>query len=31
VDTYRARLMEKLGLSHRHELVEYALKHNILG
>jgi DNA-binding NarL/FixJ family response regulator len=31
VDTYRARLMEKLGLKHRHELVEYALRHRLLG
>lgn len=30
VDTYRARLMEKLGLEHRHELVEYALKFHLL-
>jgi DNA-binding NarL/FixJ family response regulator len=31
VDTYRARIMEKLGLQHRHELVEYALRHHLLG
>ena len=31
VDTYRARVMEKLGLNHRHELVEYALRHRLLG
>ena len=31
VDTYRSRLMEKLGLQHRHELVEFALKHHLLG
>jgi DNA-binding NarL/FixJ family response regulator len=30
VDTYRSRLMEKLGLRHRSELVRYALKHGIL-
>lgn len=30
VDTYRGRLMEKLGLQHRHELVEFALKHRLL-
>lgn len=31
VETYRSRIMEKLGLGHRHELVEYAIKHRILG
>lgn len=31
VDTYRMRLMEKLGLFSRHELVEYALSHHIIG
>jgi two-component system, NarL family, response regulator NreC len=31
VDTYRMRVMEKLGLSSRHELVEYALRHHIIG
>ncbi len=30
VDTYRGRLMEKLGLKHRSELVRYALKHGLL-
>lgn len=30
VDTYRARVMEKLGLNHRHELVDYALRHRLL-
>ena len=30
VDTYRSRLMEKLGLEHRHQLVDYALQHRIL-
>jgi DNA-binding NarL/FixJ family response regulator len=30
VDTYRARVMDKLGLEHRHQLVEYALQHHIL-
>jgi DNA-binding NarL/FixJ family response regulator len=30
VDTYRYRLMEKLGLKHRHELVEYALQNHLL-
>ena len=30
VDTYRARLMEKLNLTRRHELVDYALEHNLL-
>jgi DNA-binding NarL/FixJ family response regulator len=31
VDTYRSRIMVKLGLMHRFELVEYALKHGIIG
>lgn len=30
VDTYRARVMDKLGLEHRHQLVEFALQHRIL-
>ncbi len=30
IDTYRARLMEKLGMMHRHELVDFAIKHHIL-
>lgn len=30
VDTYRYRVMEKLGLKHRHELVEYALQNHLL-
>jgi two-component system response regulator NreC len=30
VDTYRSRIMEKLGLEHRHQLVEYALRHRLL-
>jgi two-component system response regulator NreC len=30
VDTYRQRLMEKLGLESRAALVQYALKHNLL-
>ncbi len=30
VDTYRGRLMEKLGFRHRSELVRYALKHGLL-
>jgi two-component system response regulator NreC len=30
VETYRGRLMEKLGLEQRHELVEYAIRHRIL-
>lgn len=30
VDTYRKRLMQKLGLSRRHELVDYALQHHLL-
>lgn len=31
VDTYRARSMEKLGFSHRWELVQYALQTGLLG
>jgi two-component system response regulator NreC len=31
VDTYRTRVMVKLNLATRHELVEYALRHHILG
>ena len=30
VDTYRARIMEKLGLHHRSELVRFALKAGLL-
>lgn len=30
VETYRARILEKLGLMHRYELVDYALHHGIL-
>jgi two-component system response regulator NreC len=30
VETYRERIMEKLELAHRSELVEYALKHKLL-
>jgi two-component system response regulator NreC len=30
VDTYRQRLMDKLGLASRAELVQYALKHGLL-
>ena len=30
VDTYRSRVMEKLGLAHRSDLVRYALKHGLL-
>jgi DNA-binding NarL/FixJ family response regulator len=30
VDTYRARLMQKLGLSHRSELVRFALENGLL-
>lgn len=30
VDTYRQRIMEKLGLHHRAELVRYALDHGLL-
>ena len=29
VDTYRYRVMEKLGVKHRHELVEYALQNHL--
>ena len=31
VETYRERIMQKLGLEHRSQLVEYALRHNLLG
>lgn len=31
VETYRERIMEKLGLEHRSQLVEYALRHRLLG
>lgn len=31
VETYRERIMEKLGLMRRSELVEYALKYRLLG
>ena len=31
VETYRERIMQKLGLGHRSQLVEYALRHNLLG
>ncbi len=31
VETYRERIMAKLELEHRSELVEYALRHNLLG
>jgi two-component system response regulator NreC len=31
VDTYRSRVMEKLGLHHRSELVKFALRHGLLG
>lgn len=31
VETYRERIMEKLGLEHRSELVEYALRYRLLG
>jgi DNA-binding NarL/FixJ family response regulator len=31
VDTYRTRVMVKLGLASRHDLVEYALRHHIIG
>lgn len=31
VDTYRSRIMEKLGLRHRSELVRFALRHGLLG
>ncbi|MQA92227.1 MAG: hypothetical protein GEU90_18710 [Gemmatimonas sp.] len=30
VDTYRARLMQKLGISHRAEMVRLALKTGLL-
>ncbi len=30
VDTYRTRLMHKLGLTRRHELVDYAIQHHLL-
>jgi len=30
VETYRERIMQKLGLAHRSELVEFALKHKLL-
>lgn len=30
VETYRERLMAKLGLTHRSELVDYALRHHLL-
>jgi DNA-binding CsgD family transcriptional regulator len=30
VDTYRARIMEKLNLHHRSELVRFALKTGLL-
>lgn len=30
VDTYRQRLMQKLGLTHRADLVQYALRHGLL-
>lgn len=30
VDTYRSRVMDKLGLSRRHELIDYALKYRLL-
>lgn len=31
VDTYRQRLMQKLELNHRADLVQYALRHGIFG
>jgi two-component system response regulator NreC len=31
VDTYRTRVMVKLGLANKHELVEYALKYHLIG
>lgn len=31
VDTYRSRVMDKLGLRHRSELVRFALRHGLLG
>jgi DNA-binding NarL/FixJ family response regulator len=30
VDTYRYRVMDKLGFSRRHELIDYALKYHLL-
>jgi DNA-binding NarL/FixJ family response regulator len=30
VDTYRTRIMEKLGLNNRHELVDYALRNHLI-
>ncbi len=30
VDTYRSRIMEKLGLNHRSELVRFALRVGLL-
>lgn len=30
VDTYRSRIMQKLGLEHRHQLVDYAVKNHLL-
>ncbi|MDD3115568.1 MAG: response regulator transcription factor, partial [Anaerovibrio sp.] len=30
VSTYKTRLMQKLGFTQKHELVDYALKHNLL-
>lgn len=31
VDSYRSQLMQKLGLSHRSELVQFALRSTLLG
>lgn len=31
VETYRSRILVKLGLMHRYELVDYALQHKIIG
>jgi DNA-binding NarL/FixJ family response regulator len=31
IDTYRERIMEKLKLEHRSQLVEYAVQHHLLG
>jgi len=31
VETYRARVMEKLGLEHKSQLVDYALRYRLLG
>jgi len=31
VETYRARLFEKLGLERRADLVRYAIAHNLMG